>query len=172
VSDAPFVARVSRSKVLRHLLMLLLTAGMMAVLTFVVATSERMAGPADWAALLFCVGVTGLFLYAAYWVGRSLFHRGEALVLDAEGMRMPGCFEGVLPWSAIARVQEARGRLELWLGEDAAIPPGKAFERVLRNSRAIRRAGGSDLALSMWLADRRTSEMVEAIRARAPQLFA
>ncbi|MDG2534602.1 hypothetical protein P6144_13150 [Sphingomonas sp. HITSZ_GF] len=177
MSEAAFVAHVSRAKVLRHTLSMLAAAASMAALAVTLLIYQPPMGIIDWLLLLLIAAVSLLFLYGTYWVGRSFFHRGEALVLDAEGMRMPGCFEGMLPWSAIARAQVLGGRVNLWLIEDAEIPPGRKFEHVLRSNRALqsmRRDGPAapDVAISMWLANRRNSELVEAVRARAPQLFA
>jgi hypothetical protein len=82
---------------------------------------------------------------------------------------MPGCFEGRLPWSAIARAEVLKGRLSLWMATDAAIPPGKEFARIVRGNRA---AGRADIVVTMWLANRRNDEVAAAARSLAPQIFA
>lgn len=172
MSDAPLVARVSRARVLRHTLMMLTFTGALALmLTLVVGTTP--ADYRDWGVLLFGWGVVLMFLYGTFYIGRALFHRGEIIVVDAEGIRIPSCYQGLLPWNAIDRADVLRGRLHFWLAKDAVLPPGKGLDHVLRTNRAIRPdAGGPDMAVTTWLADRSTDELVAAVRSQAPQLFA
>jgi hypothetical protein len=164
VSDAPFVARVSRGKALYNLLLTLIgTFGTGFGVVWALAVPGK---------LLLLLGLClpfALSLYLVWWIGRALFHQGDALILDREGMHMPGCFEERLPWSAIARAEALKGRLSLWMAPDAAIPAGKEFARIVRRNRA---AGRADIVVSMWLTNRSNDELVAAVRSLAPRLFA
>lgn len=169
MSEAPFVARVSRMKVLGNVLFMLAAAGSMAALT----VNQSPTSVAEWPALLLPAGGVLLFLYGAFRIGRIVSYRGEIVAVDAEGLRMPPCYEGALPWSSFSRAAVVKGRLNFWLAKDAAIPPGKGLDHILRTNRALRREDdAADLAVSTWLADRRNNELIEAVRAQAPQLFA
>lgn len=169
MSEPPFVARVSRRRVIGNVLFLLAAAGSMMVLMI----WQWPVRTIDWAAMLLPAGGMLLFLYGAFRIGGVGAYRDALLSIDAEGIRMPRCYQGVLPWSSIARAAVVKGQLQLWLVKDAVLPPGKGLDHILRTNQALRRdKGGADLGVGTWLADRRNSELVEAVRARAPQLFA
>ncbi|MFS2108552.1 hypothetical protein ACCC88_02605 [Sphingomonas sp. Sphisp140] len=168
MSEVRFVARISRRKVIGNVLFQLAGAGLM--LAFLISHSP--VSTSDWLALLLLAGGTLMFLYGAFRIGSVMSYRGELLSIDAEGIQMPRCYRGVLPWSSIARAAVVKGRLQLWLVKDAAIPPGKGLDHILRTNQALRREeGGADLGVGTWLADRRNGELIDAVRAQAPQLF-
>ncbi|WP_137865134.1 MULTISPECIES: hypothetical protein [unclassified Sphingomonas] len=168
MSDARFVALISRRKVIGNVLFMLAAAGSMMVLMI----WQWPVRAVDWAAMLLATGCMLMFLYGAFRIGGILSYRGELLSVDAEGIQMPRCYQGVLPWSSIARAAVVKGRLQLWLAKDAVIPPGRGLDHILRTNRALRRDGDrADLGVDTWLADRRPSELIEAVRAQAPQLF-
>lgn len=169
MSDAPFVARVSRAKVWGQMALMLACALLVIAVTIMIGLSMNPSSIGDWGVLLFGVGCAALLAYASFWVGRALRLQGEMVAVDADGIRMATCYIGTLPWSAIARAEMLNGRLNLWLVEGAPLPPGKQLAHILRSNRAMKRP---DLPVTLWLADRRTDELVEAVRSRAPQLFA
>ena len=82
------------------------------------------------------------------------------------------CGFGKWRYGLVVTAAVVKGRLQLWLAKDAVIPPGRGLDHILRTNRALRRDGDrADLGVDTWLADRRPSELIEAVRAQAPQLF-
>lgn len=170
MSDAPFLVRVSPARVWFY--MLLISALAVTVVAVSMILKPFSGSAEDWFTRLFGAGIALMFLYGAGSIGRSLFYQGAMIAVDAKGIRMPSCYHGVLPWGAIARAEVLKGRLHFWFAENAVIPPGKGLEHILRTNRSLSRTSdGPDFAVTTWLADRRTPELVAAVRARAPQLF-
>jgi hypothetical protein len=169
VSDA--AAFVARASVLRGGLLVLLGIGMTALSAWiafdpVAFRNPLLAAPTGWVGLLFFGACTSVAL-------RQLFRRGPVLRVDARGIFWARWSEGTIPWAAVTRV-EPKGMqgqlfLALWLRDPSAYPSRSLLGRAAGMNKTL---GFGDIAITTQGTDRSFEDLVDAVRAQVPQLFA
>lgn len=166
MTPAPFVARVSRVKIMGLLVLALIgTAGA----AFVALSPEFEARPiaqlAGWAGMIFAP-------LCALIAVRQLFRTGPVMEIGPEGLVWRRWSDTVIPWTAFTRaeaVQVHRQKLlSLWLADPAAYRSTKLLGRLAGANGAM---GFGDIVLTAQGLDAGFDAMAGAVYDHAPQLF-
>ena len=166
MSPQPFVARGAPGQLV---MLALLSLVMIAAAAFLLIDAQGDL-------FLQVVGIAGVLLFGfALVMAVRQIGEGSAPVIEvrAQGLYWRRWSDRTIPWAAFTRAEVKSIRrqdfLALWLRDPQAYRSTNVFERIARLNRAM---GFGDIALSTQATDRRFDELVAAVEAHAPQLFA